>query len=213
MKSSNSTGDCSVCRHSHKRHVYETCAAKHCRNKIKVCGATLHYIPSAEVPNHRGWVVCKPCAVHGREGKDTDYSRYPTIGKDREGNIIILQEGLDSSGSDEDQSESNAETHWNQSQTKLETGLEALTINEEYQQGSSSSQTANADTGSVEVNVYYKKGCLRFMYLNKEVKTKPNSWFPYEAGGMTYYIFDSKDYGVRFYTFKWPSEASRGKQK
>ncbi|KAJ3454220.1 hypothetical protein MRS44_018114 [Fusarium solani] len=213
MKSSNSAGDCSVCRHSHKRHVYETCAAKHCRNKIKVCGATLHYIPSAEVPNHKGWVVCKPCKVHGREGKDTDYSRYPIVGRDLEDSIIILQEGLDTSGSDEDLPESTTNTYWEQAETNLETTLAALTIDDGNQQGSSSSQAADATPTSVEVDVYYKKDLVCFMYSNKEVKTKPDRWSEYEAGDVIYYIFDSNDYGLRFYTFEWPEKELRGKGK
>lgn len=75
-------------------HQQETCVARGCRKKIKVCGATLHYIPTEEDPNHHGWVVCKPCPDHGREGKNVDYSGFPVVDKDADGNLYIAQDGI-----------------------------------------------------------------------------------------------------------------------
>ena len=90
MKSSSASGTCGVCGHSNSVHESETCAVKNCRKKIKVCGSTLHYIAAH---NHTGWVVCRPCPDHGRKGKYVDYSSYPVIGKDGDGNTIVLEEG------------------------------------------------------------------------------------------------------------------------
>ncbi|RSL69547.1 hypothetical protein CEP53_002175 [Fusarium sp. AF-6] len=128
--------------------------------------------------------------------------------------MVILQEGLDSCGSDEDlpPSESTANAYWGQPETSVETSLAALTIHDEKQQGSSSSQPASVTPASVEVELYYKKDLVCFMYSDKEVKTKTDRWFEYEVGDRTYYIFDSNDYGLRFYTFEWPVKG-KGKKK
>ncbi|RSL89311.1 hypothetical protein CEP51_001255 [Fusarium floridanum] len=128
--------------------------------------------------------------------------------------MIILQEGFYSCGSDEDlpPSESTADASWGQPETSLETTLAALTIDDENQQGSSISQPTSVTPASVEVDVYYKKDLVCFMYSDKEVKTKTDRWFEYEAGDRTYCIFDSNDYGLRFYTFKWPVKG-KGKKK
>lgn len=62
--------------------------------KIKVCGATVHYMPTEPDPNVFGWVVCKPCPDHGRKGKYVDYSNLPVVEKDADGNLCIAQDGI-----------------------------------------------------------------------------------------------------------------------
>ncbi|KXJ86568.1 hypothetical protein Micbo1qcDRAFT_34831 [Microdochium bolleyi] len=95
MKSSNLKGFCSVCDHVNQVHEEVPCGAHRCRKKIKMCGATLHYVPTATHTNMIGWVVCRPCPEHGRQGKEEDYSSHPVISKDAEGNLYIAQEGAE----------------------------------------------------------------------------------------------------------------------
>ena len=91
MKSSSEGGTCNVCGHGNNVHSSENCGAKNCRKKIKVCGATLHYIPALQIRNHAAWVVCKPCPDHGSKSKFADYSELHVISKDKDGNIIIVE--------------------------------------------------------------------------------------------------------------------------
>ncbi|KAI5866409.1 hypothetical protein GGS23DRAFT_550517 [Durotheca rogersii] len=94
MKTSSLSGSCRVCGHTNSVHEQGPCVARGCRKKIKVCGATIHYIPTEEDSNVRGWVVCKPCPYHGREGRGVDYSSFPVIDKDADGNLYISQYGI-----------------------------------------------------------------------------------------------------------------------
>ncbi|CAF3626455.1 unnamed protein product [Fusarium graminearum] len=94
MKTSSASGACRVCGHMNTVHESETCIARGCRKKIKVCGATIHYIPSEAEPNFEGWVVCKPCPDHGRESKIADYSSCCVIDKDADGILYIVQRGV-----------------------------------------------------------------------------------------------------------------------
>lgn len=99
MISSGQKGICSTCSHVNDVHRSETCYVKKCRKKIKVCGSTLHSVTHTDgtVENdYVGWVVCRPCPDHGRQSQEMDYSYYPVIAKDRNGNLVITQYGMNS---------------------------------------------------------------------------------------------------------------------
>ncbi|KAH7186572.1 hypothetical protein BKA60DRAFT_626903 [Fusarium oxysporum] len=190
MKSSSLSGICSVCDHANASHVKEQCGARGCRKNIKICGTTAHYIPDLQDPNCYSWIVCTPCPDHGRQGRDNDYSCYPVIAKDESGNLIIILEGFDE----------NLAMIGGQSMSGQSSSMGALAT---HQQASSSSQP---DPGSVQVELYWKRDLVCFNYQGKEVKTKPERWTTYEAGGYTYYLFKSNDYGLTFYSFVWPGQ-------
>lgn len=98
MISSGRSGSCSTCGHFNEVHRSEPCAARRCRRKIKVCGSTVHtliHMDGTVDENWTGWVVCRPCPEHGRESKDVDYSSCPVIAKDDEGNLVIVQYGVE----------------------------------------------------------------------------------------------------------------------
>jgi len=214
MKTSSLSGECTVCGHVNSVHQQESCVARGCRKRIKVCGATVHYIPAEENPNVHGWVVCRPCPDHGREGKHADYSRYPVVGKNRDGNLFIVQAGIDSEG-DEEYSGPPAddqETSWPQPESNLADDLAGLTVDDDNQAGSSSAQAANVYS-AVEVQLSYREGYLRFEYSGKEFKTKPERWTTFESKTDIYYIFKSNDTGRTFYTFEWPDEEEEGLER
>lgn len=218
MKSSSLSGICKVCDHANAAHESEQCGARDCRKKIKICGSTLHYMPSAEVSNYPGWVVCRPCPDHGRQGMYSDYSCYPVVDKDDDGNLIIVQEGLDSvdsHGQDQSIPEHTTTSSWQQSETGIENATGSLTVHYGDQPQASSSSQAENQPPAVEVELYWRKALVCFEYSGKEVKTVPGRWTTYDAGGYTYYLFKSNDYGLTFYSFTWPAkeEESRGKGK
>ncbi|OAQ98668.1 hypothetical protein LLEC1_05023 [Akanthomyces lecanii] len=95
---SGAEGACSVCGHYNSVHRSEACAAKRCRKKIKVCGATDHSVVhmNGDIENNLGgWVVCRPCPDHGRQGRDVDYSECPVVKKDKSGYLVIIQNGVE----------------------------------------------------------------------------------------------------------------------
>lgn len=99
ISSSGAEGACSVCGHFNASHTSEPCGAKKCRKKIKVCGATDHAVIhiNGEVQyNLPGWVVCRPCPDHGRQGKTVNYSECPVVKKDKKtGHLKIIEYGVE----------------------------------------------------------------------------------------------------------------------
>jgi hypothetical protein len=96
MKSSSAKGACSVCDHLNSVHIQRTCIAKGCKQKIKVCGASYHYLLDAygNQLHHNGDVVCRECPDLGRTSKSQNFDQSPLVGKNGDGNLGITKEGV-----------------------------------------------------------------------------------------------------------------------
>lgn len=96
MKSSSKKGVCSVCDHQNNVHIERTCIAKNCKQKIKVCGTSYHMCMDLDgsVHHQNGDVVCRECPYHGRSSKSQDFTQSPVVGRDADGNLVIVSEGV-----------------------------------------------------------------------------------------------------------------------
>ncbi|ROT35340.1 hypothetical protein SODALDRAFT_363158 [Sodiomyces alkalinus F11] len=143
-----------------------------CRKQIKDCGATIHYMPFENPTNFDGWVVCKPCPIHGRTGSEADYSSYPVVDMDLEGNLAIIQRGLDHGPQEEDMEASG-----------LDVDISQLTL--EGEKGDS--------TDPIKVDVHSREGRIRFNHGGETFKKKPESWSVFtNDDGEVHHIFERR---------------------
>jgi len=75
---------------------------------------------------------------------------------------------------------------------------------------------------AIPVDIWSKKESIRFMYSEKEYKTKPERWIEcWDSDGVPYYEFQSNETGLLFYTYNWVTDeratggegSSKGKKK
>ncbi|KAF4457116.1 hypothetical protein F53441_904 [Fusarium austroafricanum] len=159
----------------------EQCVSRSYRSKSKTRRSTLHSIPTAAVSDYPAVAVYEPYPDPAQQGRYLDYSYYPA----NYGYPGEVQP-----------------TH-NYTTTYPLRQYGPSYYSSTQLQRSSSSQSYDRPS-PIEVFLYWRKSRLCFKYLEGEVRTKPGRWKTLTANGYTYYLLESKDYGLTFYSLTWP---------